>query len=303
QARGEWRVDLGVSGRAAWVPIRGPERWSRAMIAEAPNSVTSQAPVSANGCPEGAPADHACWAEGCRRVSTRCVLVALAISLLALCGWLSGLQILAGRFGDTVPMAPASALTFLLLGSAFYLQLRESVQWSGRAYVLVAAVLGALWGVVRLGEWAAGYPLGLEERFIGDRGKIGDVPVGYMTPLSGFSFLFAGLALLLRAGCGPTTRCAGAPVRGLGAVLPLLVIAINLWVLWAYVALPGAQLFKPGQTLESASKLFQAARIPVAIPTAVVFLALGLGLVVAEGPQHFLFRHLVGSSTRAWLLR
>jgi signal transduction histidine kinase/CheY-like chemotaxis protein len=267
------------------------------MTAEPLTPIPSLVPVASTSCPEGAPADHACWAGIYQRFAARCVLIALAISLLALVGWVSGLQILAGRFGDTVPMAPATVLTFLLLGSAFYLQLRAPASVLVRAFVRAAAGLVILWSVVRLGEWAAGYPLGLEQRFIGNRGKAGDVPVGYMTPLSGFSFLFAGLALLLRVGGGSRR------VWGLGATLPLPVIVISLWVLWAYVALPGAQFFRPGQTLKSASVLFQVAQIPMAIPTAITFLALGLGLVVAEGPQHFLFRHLVGSSTQAWLLR
>ncbi len=254
-------------------------------------------PVPAPDGPEAAPggaADSARWVAFCQRCAAGCALVAMAIALLALLGWATGVLALAGGVGKHVPMAPASGVAFLLLGSALYFSVRAPGR--ARAYAGAVGAFLALWGLLGLAKRVAGFSVGLEEFFIGNRGYLGDVPVGYMTPISGFNFLFAGTALLLLAS-GWSRR-----LRGLAATLPLLVVAINMWVLWAYFAFPGEQA-RPEQTLKSVSSVFQLAKIPVAFPTAVCFLALGLGLVLAEGPQHFLMRHLAGPSTRAWLLR
>lgn len=267
------------------------------MTAEFQKRLTSLEPGRVNGPPKGAsagPVDVIDWAAGCRRYAVGCILVAGTLSVLALVGWLTGLRVLAGGFGQYVPMAPAAAVTLLLLSSALYLYVRAVGSWPARAYVQVVAVLIGLWGLVRLAELFAGSPLGVEQHVIGQQGQAGGVPVGYMTPLSGVSFLLAGVALLRLA--GNWTRHSG----WLLAALPLLIIAINTWALWAYLELCGQP---PGQTLASASVLYQLIKIPVAIPTAVSFLAFGAGLILAEGPGHFLFRHLQGSSTRAWLLR
>jgi signal transduction histidine kinase/CheY-like chemotaxis protein len=241
------------------------------------------------------PADLACWEARCRRFALGCNFAALAITVLALIGWVTDHLALAGGIGNFVPMAPATAMTFLLFGGVIYVHLCYPESPLARRWVLAAGVLIALWGVA-LAAQSIGYSLGVQAYLIGDRGRVGDVPVGYTTPLSGFNFLFAGLTLFL-------ARAGFRRFRTLGQALPLLVIAMNIWVLWAYLKLPGEQVIAPGETLKSVSVLFQLFKIPVALPTAVCFVAFGIALILAEGPQHFLFRPLVGRSTRARLLR
>ncbi len=247
--------------------------------------------------PDTAPADAARWAAVCRRFGLGCSLVTLAISLLALLGWLTDRRVLAGKFGDNVPMAPATGLTFVLFGSALAAQLRGAGRRTLRVYVLAVAGLVILWGLTRLGELVSRSTLGLEDALIGQRPENEEAPVGYMSPLTGVSFVLSGLTLL---------ALAWRPSRRPGSVvtaLPLLVIAINVWVLWGYLTLPGEEGGRfTAKALVGTSSLYRLIRVPVSMPTAVCFLALGLGLVAAE-PWHFLFRPLVGPSTRAWLLR
>ena len=69
-----------------------------------------------------------------------------------------------------------------------------------------------------------------------------------------------------------------------------LIAFFNLWILFCY--------------LERGQRTLQAVLdIEVALTTAVAWLFLGVGLVAAGGPRHFLVWPLVGSSTRALLLR
>src|ERR1044071_4774195 len=53
-------------------------------------------------------------------VSELCASLATGIALLALLGWISGARFLAGEMGTYIPMAPSSALAFLLLGGALF---------------------------------------------------------------------------------------------------------------------------------------------------------------------------------------
>jgi signal transduction histidine kinase/CheY-like chemotaxis protein len=238
------------------------------------------------------------WANSCRSYAAALAIVAASLSLCALLGWVTGFLPLAGGVGHYVPMAPSAALTFLLFSTALFVQTRRSVTTTARVYVVLAGTCVALWGLARLVELFAGVPLGLESPFIGDRGEAGGVRVGYMTPLSGVSFLLAGLNLLALV----DTR--SRRLRILRQASPVVIIAINIWALWAYVTFLGFDRATEGeQKLVEVSFLYRQIEIPVAVPTAVTFIALGLGLIAAQGAEHFLFRHLVGASTRARLLR
>jgi signal transduction histidine kinase/CheY-like chemotaxis protein len=210
-------------------------------------------------------------------------------------GWLLGLPILAGGIGQNVPMAVSTGLFFLLSSSALYFHLRKPTATWVRLYLRTVAALLILLGFVWLGELATGRQLGPQISFGTQENAPGAELVGFMSPLSGVSFVLAGmsLALLERRGSGRFYQ--------VGATLPLLVVGINVWVLWAYVELSTDS--GSAQSLMSRSVLIQLIHIPVAIPTAVSFIALGLAMILAEGPSHFLFGHLAGSSTRAWLLR
>jgi signal transduction histidine kinase/DNA-binding response OmpR family regulator len=238
--------------------------------------------------------------DRCRRWATGCTVVAVVVSLLALLGWLIDEPVLKGQFGQTVPMAPSTALTFLLLGIALCLWYRAPNARFSQHFAVVAAALVILWGLVRISEFARNLLLGdnqpgLEEIiFNPPKEKLADVPVGISTPISSVCFVLVGAALLLLV----LARARRLRVPGQG--LPLLVVPVMTWVLWAYAAQAGT---KPGTQLVSLSGLFDLVDIPVAIPAAIAFLAVAVGMVVAEAPYHFLFRHLTGSSTRARLLR
>jgi signal transduction histidine kinase/DNA-binding response OmpR family regulator len=266
------------------------------MTTATPNGLPPPKPTSFTDSLQAAQPEEARLAAICSRCGIALTLVALVISLLAVAGWLTGWHVIAGRFRSTVPMSPATAVTFLLLGGALYLQLRAPVSRLAGSCVLAGALLVTLWGLVRVIESIIGFQQGLEEYLIGDRGYIGRVPLGYTTPISGIGFLLAGLSLLL-------VRVRPRGLSRLGQVLPMVVVAINVWVLWAYAALPGKQTIDPSQTLKSVSVLFELAGIPVALPTALSFVVVGLALILMYGPRHFLVRLLLGSSTRAWLLR
>ncbi len=231
-----------------------------------------------------------------RRWALGLALATITICLVGSIGWLTGWLALAGEFDLYVPMAPAAILALLLLASALCVHAAASGATTGRAYVVAVAALVGLWGLVKLAEFFSGQALEWEARFFRSKEKVGDVDIGLMTPLSGVSFLLAGMALLL-------AQCRAPRLRALAGATPLVVIAINVWALWACLVYRTVRAVEPEALLKNVSSLYEWIKIPVAIPTAVAFVALGLGLIAAEGPRHFFFRNLLDSSTRAWLLR
>jgi signal transduction histidine kinase/CheY-like chemotaxis protein len=249
------------------------------------------ATLPANGAPVSSPAAPAPPApsvrvalEECRRVAIVCGLIAVGISVLALLGWWIHALVLAGDFGDgCFPMAQSTALTFILLGAALVghvaLPSRRLV-W-GFAVAVASAI--ALWGLIELLDDVHLTRFQLEERFFGAH----DV-FNAMSLLTALSCALAGTALLLLV-CS-AGRGAGRAV----AVLTSLLALVNLWALLNYV--------EGGWTLLESTNI-EALRIHVAVTTAAAWLAIGVGLIAAEGPGHFLVRPLLGSSTQALLLR
>src|SRR5262249_7924344 len=99
----------------------GGSLWSAAMMVDLQDRLSPPAPAAHNGRYEASFAGQAAdadWAKVCRQYAAGCTLAAMAISLLAIIGWLTDWLVLAGGFGHNVPMAPAAALTFLFLGTA-----------------------------------------------------------------------------------------------------------------------------------------------------------------------------------------
>ena len=65
-----------------------------------------------------------------------CGALAVVTGLVAILGWITGNLLLAG-FGSPVPMAPSTALLFILYGSALFLRVRNplSLSCTGMQYL------------------------------------------------------------------------------------------------------------------------------------------------------------------------
>ncbi len=186
-------------------------------------------------------------------------VLALLISAGALLGWQLDVPRLRAMLAGHVAMNPTTALTFMLAAGSLWtltgaFGARRAVRWAR-----VAASLVALVGVVTIAGYLVGHNLGLDQLLWSAR--LGD---NRIAPNTGINFLFLGMALLLldwqtRRGAWP-------------AQLVLLVpITISATSLLGYVYRVGA--------------LYGIARfIPMALPTAIAFLALSLGSLWAR-PQ------------------
>ena len=185
-------------------------------------------------------------------------IFALVLGWLVLLGWQLDLPILRSTLPGRVAMNPMTALTFMLAAGSLWLQVepfadRRKLWWAGRA----AASLVLLVGLITLVGYVVGQNLGLDQLLFQGR-----LEGNRIAPNTGLSFLLLGAALLLldweiRPGLWP------------GQFILLIPATIALTSLLGYVYGVGALYGL-------------ASYIPMALPTAVTFLVLSLGVLLAR---------------------
>jgi two-component system NtrC family sensor kinase len=219
--------------------------------------------------------------------STRwCGLLVLVVGAAALVGWTASDPILLGLRPSYIPMAPNTALAFVVMGLG--LMVVDSRGRSARGFACAGAVLVALLSVLRLIELAAGLNLDVDEWFyhpVAVEGS-GMAVVGKMSSFTAAAFLAAGTGLASLA--GPSRREeTGSLVGACGLIAGLTGLVFGL-----------GYLFSPNAPL-----LYGTNSIPMALNTSLCFIGLGAGLITASGPLSFPLMRLSGSSVRARLLR
>ena len=222
-----------------------------------------------------------------RRIQRGCAIALATISLAALLGWATGWRVLASTRPMYVPMAPNTALGFLLLAIGLWLRSRDPKNTRhGRVELslVLTAIVSAI-SVARVCEFATDLDLSVDGWFFQISGEtLGLAPVGKMALFTAIGLAVASLTLVLLIGWGHTRR-----LCDVGGVLGLTVIAGGGTFLLGY--LYDAPLLYGGQV------------IPMALNSAVAFVLLGAGTLAEAGRGAFPLRLLAGPSVHARLLR
>ena len=214
------------------------------------------------------------------------IAMVAAISGTALCGWLFGSLLFAGIPKSLIPMAPSSALFFLILGGSLLLHLRSSGRQTARMVTSAAALVVAVVSAVIFADYVVdAFELNIEGLIPFATGKLAALTTGRMSPISAANFSLAGLALLLLANPAPPARL----YRQAAALLASSVTTIGIVVLLGY--------------LDSSPFLYGGAMIPVALPSALAFIALGVALCSSAGSDIFPQRLFLGGAIRSRLMR
>jgi PAS domain S-box-containing protein len=122
----------------------------------------------------------------------------LSLGAFALIGWVSAIPWLTALWPGGIPMAPSTALLFLLLGVAVWIFLHtpesSSLVTLSRFLAFLATFTAILLLILSsLGiHWHAEY-LGMDIS-----GVVGGAPIGHMSPLTAFCFVILGTSLLLQ---------------------------------------------------------------------------------------------------------
>ena len=192
--------------------------------------------------------------------SQLCGLIATGLGGIAIAGWLMRWRILTNIRADYIPMAPNTAISFIVLGISLCAFITE------RKWGLILSRFGAtvifVLSLIRFTEFNININLNVDQWiFKVPSEKLGLIPVGQMALPTALNFIFASIALFLAASL--KRRWSSDAIT---RILAVLTTFIGLAFCLGYIY--GTPLLYGGTT------------IPMALNTAIAFFVLGLGLVV-----------------------
>ena len=194
-------------------------------------------------------------------------------SVVVLVGWSAGWSAFVHPSPSFIPMAPTTGLAFLALSLALTARILPS-HWTVRGSgATVLACIVATMVVVNLAV-----PSMLDRALGGASGQFGPVQLGVMSPVTATALIPLALAI---AATGLHPRYAG----------PLAIVAVIVGGTVALGYAYGTPLLYGGRT------------IPVALPTGLSLVSLGVGTVLVAGPRVWPFEPLTGDGPRARMLR
>src|SRR5882762_1149148 len=209
------------------------------------------------------------------RAAVFAALVVAAHAGVVLIGWAVGWSLFLVPSPSFIPMAPTTALAFLALSLALIARLVEPPP-PGSALRNAGAVMS--WVVATLALVNIALPSVLDQIIGGGTGQFGRVRLGVMSPVTAAAIIPLALAI---AATGARSHYVGA----LATIAAIVGATVALG--YAY----GTPLLYGGGT------------IPVALPTGLSLLVLGVATVLAAGPDVWPLDRLVGDQPRARMLR
>ncbi len=218
------------------------------------------------------------------RVTRALGIASVVMGALALLGWVTGLRRLASIEPSFIPMSPNAAVAFVLQGVGLI------VVGTGAPRKRVAAAVLAILPAVVIGlslltvaDATGLLHMGVDQVVLRIHERHAGVPFGVMSPITAGTFAVQAAGLLVLT----STRWRHA------AQVAALMATASAWVGAAVVLgyVYQTPLFAGGSI------------IPIALTTGIAFLASGIGLVIAAGPDTWPLRSLGGASVRAVLMR
>jgi PAS domain S-box-containing protein len=207
---------------------------------------------------------------------------------MGLLGYLPGLGLLASIHKDYIPMAPATAVGFMILGGILPALNTKPLSRTRMMVLSVLTVMVSLFGLMDMVGYMIGIDFVFEQALVPASSSHGGILVGRMSPVTGSCFFLSGIALwclILQQGSSPS----GNRIEYIGGFLAVLVLTISFVFCLAY--------FHGSPLLYGYTSL-----IPMALTTALGFLLLSLGILISRN-DGFPMRMFTENSTRAYLLR
>ncbi|WP_428937598.1 CHASE3 domain-containing protein [Fontivita pretiosa] len=199
------------------------------------------------------------WQTAARGMATGVVLVGLGVLL----GWQFGIEPLMRLRPGMVAMNPATASAFVLCGAALWMLARGQIPMRYLHAARLCAALAMVIGLVRLVGYSTGIDLGIDRLLFASSLDDGNQPgPNRMAPNTASAFVCCSLALLLLTAWRSRWRM-------LGSVPALIVLCSGFLTVIGY--------------LNGVSSLAAVGRfIPMALHTAVTFIALAGGLLLVS---------------------
>jgi len=221
-----------------------------------------------------------------KKLSLLCIAVTVGFSLLAIAGWMTNFLIITRISNKYIPMAPSTAMSFILLSSALFFHARLPLSNFGKIISRINVFLSLLMNSIIAGNFFGLTGFDIENLFVPEPERFGEVLIGRMSPITASLFLLSGLALLLMLFASSKNR---ERVRNLSGELAVAVVLIGFIVLIGY--LYGSPLLYGGKV------------IPVALTTGIAFVFFGLGIIFSQGSACWPTKLFIGSSVYSRMMR
>ncbi|MFY9327275.1 MAG: ATP-binding protein [Georgfuchsia sp.] len=194
-------------------------------------------------------------------IAKTCGAFVAILGLIALAGWTLDLPVLTSLGPGWIPMAPSTALLFILFGFTVFIVARTPPNRTASRIGITIGSAGVLIALLLLIMSSLGVLLKVEHLGFAISGTVGGSPIGHMSPVTALCFLVGGLSMVAVDLSSPARRwpaIAGSWLAG------CLVVANSVFVL--------AYLF--GMPL-----LYWGPLIPPALTTCVALAMLGSALL------------------------
>lgn len=192
--------------------------------------------------------------------------VSAGIGCIALAGWLLNMSQLASLGQGLVPMAPSTALLFVVYGGALLFVCRAKYGHRAMRFILLLFASGALISGTLFILSLRGVFSGIEHLGLKTMGAVDGSPVGHMSPITAVTFLLFSLSF-------PTVLISGTN---------RVALAKGIW--WGAVMLGAASSMLILAYLFGTPMFYGGDFIPPAATTTLAFMALALALLALSQP-------------------
>ena len=220
-----------------------------------------------------------------RRIAQACIAVTFIISGAAIMAWIFNLLIIASIKPDYIPMAPSTALSFIMLSAALFIYIRQPAYPLARIFAKASVFLVLLMCSVILIGFFTGIRFEAEHLLFKKPEKFYGFPIGHMSPVTAVNFLLAGAAILILL----TSKEDKQNSQSIATFFAAMVFSVGFVIVLGYVY--GTPILYGGTI------------IPVALTTGIAFVLLGIGIVTSAGLNNWPIRLFMGPSVRARLMR
>ncbi|MBI4690241.1 MAG: PAS domain S-box protein [Nitrospirae bacterium] len=219
-----------------------------------------------------------------KRTALLCSAITAVVGAVTIAGWVFDILIIARVRETYIPMAPSTALSFIILSTALFAHIRYPEHRIVRMAAKGGTIMVLCICFVILIEYLTGINLDIEQLLSGSQ-KVGVITIGRMSPVTAINFLLTAAALLLLF----IPRADVQRGKDAASILGIIVVLAGLVLILDY--------------LYGTLVLYGRIKIPVALNTSIVFVFLSIGIIAAAGQYSWPIRLLIGGSLRAKLLR
>lgn len=215
-------------------------------------------------------------------------LIVIVIALLGLLGYVPGMELLGSIEADYIPMAPSTAVSFVILGFILVILNTKKTSTAKTTIPITLALLVAIFGILEVAGYLTGMDLNFEDTIVPTAGTLQGIPIARMSPATGAAFSLSGVGIvfyILTLNFHKGNRYMEYSGGGLG----ILVLFISFVFCLAY--LYGNPLLYE-----------QSTTIPMALTTALGFLFLSFSMLSSKNGT-FPMNLFTGSTTRSYMLR